>query len=107
MKAWIPVARERLMAAARSPPGGARTSAPIRSRRYLRRLVRCAARRPSRFGAKGFAALLIWARDLGEERVWALEDCRHVSGAFERFLSADFDTAACDLALRLPACGSG
>jgi len=37
-------------------------------------------------GVKGFAALLIWARDLGSERVWALEDCRHVSGAFERFL---------------------
>src|SRR5829696_3705920 len=37
-------------------------------------------------GVKGFAALLIWARDLGAERVWALEDCRHVSGAFERFL---------------------
>jgi transposase len=37
-------------------------------------------------GAKGFAALLIWARDLGEQRVWALEDCRHVSGALERFL---------------------
>ena len=37
-------------------------------------------------GAKGFAALLTWARGLGEERVWALEDCRHVSGAFERFL---------------------
>ena len=25
-------------------------------------------------------------RGLGDERVWALEDCRHVSGAFERFL---------------------
>ena len=23
---------------------------------------------------------------MGGERVWALEDCRHVSGAFERFL---------------------
>src|SRR5215203_4049087 len=23
---------------------------------------------------------------LGGERVWALEDCRHVSGSFERFL---------------------
>src|SRR5829696_7577191 len=39
-------------------------------------------------GVKGFAALLIWARDLGSERVWALEDCRHVSGAFERSLIA-------------------
>jgi transposase len=37
-------------------------------------------------GASGFAALLIWARALDAERVWALEDCRHVSGALERFL---------------------
>ena len=36
-------------------------------------------------GAKGFAALLTWARSLGDQRVWALEDCRHVSGPFERF----------------------
>ena len=39
-------------------------------------------------GARGFAALLIWARGLAGERVWALEDCRHVSGALERFLIA-------------------
>jgi transposase len=37
-------------------------------------------------GAKGSAALLVWARGLGAERVWALEDCRHVSGSLERFL---------------------
>lgn len=37
-------------------------------------------------GAKGFDALVVWARELGSERVWALEDCRHVSGSFERFL---------------------
>jgi transposase len=37
-------------------------------------------------GERGFAAVLDWARGLGAERVWALEDCRHVSGAFERFL---------------------
>src|SRR4051794_37824841 len=37
-------------------------------------------------GAQGFAALVLWARKLGGERVWALEDCRHVSGSFERFL---------------------
>jgi transposase len=37
-------------------------------------------------GERGFAAALAWARGLGAERVWALEDCRHVSGAFERFL---------------------
>ena len=38
--------------------------------------------------ARGFGVLLIWARDLDRERVWALEDCRHVSGALERFLIA-------------------
>src|SRR3954452_7842779 len=37
-------------------------------------------------GDRGFAAALDWARGLRDERVWALEDCRHVSGAFERFL---------------------
>jgi hypothetical protein len=37
-------------------------------------------------GAKGAAALLRWARGLGNERVWAIEDCRHVSGSLERFL---------------------
>src|SRR3954466_7501960 len=37
-------------------------------------------------GIKGYAGLVIWARELGSERVWALEDCRHVSGSFERFL---------------------
>ena len=39
-------------------------------------------------GSRGFAALLIWARGLDGERVWALEDCRHVAGSFERFLIA-------------------
>jgi transposase len=37
-------------------------------------------------GDRGFAAALDWARGVGAERVWALEDCRHVSGSFERFL---------------------
>src|SRR5215207_7750910 len=37
-------------------------------------------------GDVGFRALLEWGRALGAERVWALEDCRHVSGSFERFL---------------------
>src|SRR4051794_38013126 len=37
-------------------------------------------------GARGFKALVLWARGVGGERVWALEDCRHVSGALERFL---------------------
>jgi transposase len=34
----------------------------------------------------GFRELLDWSRGLDEERIWALEDCRHVSGSLERFL---------------------
>jgi transposase len=34
----------------------------------------------------GFGALLVWARELDSDRVWVIEDCRHVSGPFERFL---------------------
>jgi transposase len=37
---------------------------------------------------RSFEDLLGWARRVGRERVWALEDCRHVSGALERFLLA-------------------
>jgi transposase len=37
---------------------------------------------------RSFEDLLRWARRVGGERVWALEDCRHVSGALERFLLA-------------------
>ena len=37
-------------------------------------------------GVRGFREMLEWARALGAQRVWALEDCRHVSGSFERFL---------------------
>jgi transposase len=39
-------------------------------------------------GRRGFGALLQWARRLDDERIWALEDCRHVSGSLERFLIA-------------------
>src|ERR687897_970196 len=39
-------------------------------------------------GRRGFGVLLRWARGLDGERVWALEDCRHVSGGLERFLIA-------------------
>jgi transposase len=39
-------------------------------------------------GDRGFAMALDWARGLENERVWALQDCRHVSGSFERFLLA-------------------
>jgi transposase len=36
----------------------------------------------------GHGRLLEWARALGEQVVWAIEDCRHVSGRLERFLLA-------------------
>src|SRR4029078_4178183 len=35
---------------------------------------------------RGFDELLSWGRGLADRRVWAIEDCRHVSGSFERFL---------------------
>jgi transposase len=34
---------------------------------------------------EGFGQLLGWARRLGSERVWVIEDVRHVSGSLERF----------------------
>src|SRR3954454_23907928 len=37
-------------------------------------------------GRRGVDALVRWARALDGERVWAREDCRHVSGSLERFL---------------------
>ena len=36
----------------------------------------------------GHERLLAWARGLSPERVWAIEDCRHVSAKLERFLIA-------------------
>jgi len=36
----------------------------------------------------GHEALLGWGRGLDAQRVWAIEDCRHVSGRLERFLVA-------------------
>ena len=50
--------------------------------------ARCSAERTVRAKRRSFEDLLRWARRLGGERVWALEDCRHVSGALERFLLA-------------------
>ncbi len=41
---------------------------------------------------EGFGELMAWARALADERVWALEDCRHVSGSLERFLLAHGET---------------
>ncbi len=35
---------------------------------------------------EGFAELQVWSRSLPGEHVWVIEDCRHVSGPFERFL---------------------
>ncbi len=37
-------------------------------------------------GERGFGACCSRARELDEDRAWALEDCRHVSGSLERFL---------------------
>ena len=37
---------------------------------------------------RGHEQLLLWARELDDERVFAVEDCRHVSGTLERFLLA-------------------
>ena len=36
--------------------------------------------------AAGYGTLLEWGRALAADRVWAIEDCRHVSGGLERFL---------------------
>jgi hypothetical protein len=38
---------------------------------------------------RSFDDLLVWARGVAGERVWAIEDCRHVSGALERFLGVE------------------
>ena len=35
---------------------------------------------------EGFGQLVEWARKLDSERVWVIEDVRHVSGSLERFL---------------------
>jgi transposase len=42
--------------------------------------------RTARVGPAGFAALVEWVRGLDGERVWALEDCRYVSGSLQRCL---------------------
>jgi transposase len=49
---------------------------------------RVQADRTVRATRRSFDDLLQWARGLDGERVWAIEDCRHVSGALERFLLA-------------------
>jgi transposase len=36
----------------------------------------------------GLGSMLAWARELDRARVWAIEDCRHVTGRLERFLIA-------------------
>lgn len=37
---------------------------------------------------RSFDEVLLWGRAQAKDRVWAIEDCRHVSGALERFLLA-------------------
>jgi transposase len=50
------------------------------------RTGRVIADRAVRATRRSFEDLLLWARGLDGERVWAIEDCRRVSGALERFL---------------------
>jgi transposase len=47
---------------------------------------RIMATRSVRADAEGMLRAWRWAHALGGERVWALEDCRHVSGRLERLL---------------------
>jgi transposase len=44
------------------------------------------AQRTAAARCEGFGQLLEWGRKLDGERVWVIEDVRHVSGALERFL---------------------
>jgi len=41
----------------------------------------------------GHLAAVRWARELDPERVWAIEDCRHVSGRLEQALIATLRSA--------------
>src|SRR3954467_6076732 len=50
--------------------------------------ARAIADKTVRANRRSFDDLLTWARGLEAGRVWAIEDCRHVSGALERFLLA-------------------
>jgi transposase len=45
-------------------------------------------RRQVRAGEPGRLAAVRWARGLDDERVWAIEDCRHLSRRLERALLA-------------------
>ncbi|MFD0487377.1 IS110 family transposase [Saccharopolyspora erythraea] len=44
---------------------------------------------------KSHLALLRWAVEQGEERLWAIEDCRHLSRGLERDLLAAGEDHAC------------
>jgi transposase len=60
-----------------------RSHTAVAADRVGRPIGQCAV--PAR--GEGFGELVGWARQLGDpERVWVIEDCRHVSGALERFL---------------------
>src|SRR4051812_9535642 len=50
--------------------------------------ARAIADKTVRANRRSFDDLLTWARGLEAGRVWAIEDCRHVSGALEWFLLA-------------------
>src|SRR5579875_3497931 len=57
------------------------TAAALDTRTALKREVLTVLARPS-----GHTQLLEWARTLDRDRLWALEDCRILSGALERHL---------------------
>jgi hypothetical protein len=57
-------------------------------------------------GRRGFEALLRWTRGLDGERVWALEDCRHVSGSLERFLIERGELTEASIRSRVPLASS-
>ncbi len=42
---------------------------------------------------EGHERLLLWATSISSDRLWAIEDCRHVSGSLERFLVSVGETA--------------
>src|SRR6201995_6086134 len=52
----------------------------------LERTGRIVSTRTVRSDADGMLEAWQWAHSLGGGRVWALEDCRHVSGRLERML---------------------
>jgi transposase len=58
-------------------------------------------------GQPGHLAAVRWARVLDDERVWAIEDCRHVSGRLEQALLAAGERVVRVAPNRMGASGKG